>query len=187
MTLLGMELNKQLASINRRKKMNALTSRVLVAAYVLLLFGGVSLHGAEANLTQQIVGTWAVVSSIHERDGKKTEPLGSHPVGYYMFDQAGHYSLQSMRSDLPKFASNNKSAGTDAENKAVVQGINTIFGTYTVNEKEHSVTVHIIGGSFPNWAGADQKRVVAINGDTLTWTVAMGPAGSTVITLQRAK
>ena len=96
-----------------------------------------------------------------------------------MFDQAGHYSLQSMRADLPKFASNNKNTGTDAENKAVVQGINTIFGTYTVNEEDRSVTVHIIGGSFPNWAGADQKRIIAIVGDTLTWTVAMGPAGTT--------
>ena len=141
--------------------------------------GGIASHATAATLKEQIVGTWAVVSSTNERDGKKTEALGPHPVGYYMFDQAGHYSLQSMRADLRKFASNNKNTGTDAENKAVVQGINTIFGTYTVNEEDRSVTVHIIGGSFPNWAGADQKRIIAIVGDTLTWTVAMGPAGTT--------
>jgi len=156
-------------------------------SFCFVIGAGVASHAAAATLKQQIVGTWAVVSSINERDGKKTEALGPHPIGYYMFDQAGHYSLQSMRGDLPKFASNNKNTGTDAENKAVVQGINTIFGTYTVDEKDRSVTVHIIGGSFPNWAGTDQKRTIAIVGDTLTWTVAMGPAGTTVITLKRAK
>jgi hypothetical protein len=167
--------------------MQAFARMMAAASFVFFFGGGAWSQAAPATLKQQIVGTWAVVSSTHERDGKKTEPLGPHPVGYYMFDQAGHYSLQSMRSDLPKFASNNKNAGTDAENRAVVQGINTIFGTYTINEEDHSVTVHIIGGSFPNWAGADQKRKIAINGDTLTWTVAMGPVGTTVITLKRAK
>ena len=159
----------------------------VAVSFCFVIAGVVASQATAATLKQQIVGTWAVVSSINERDGKKTEALGPHPIGYYMFDQAGHYSLQSMRGDLPKFASNNKNTGTDAENRAVVQGINTIFGTYTVDEKDRSVTVHIIGGSFPNWAGADQKRTIAIVGDTLTWTVAMGPAGTTVITLKRAQ
>ena len=167
--------------------MKAFMKLTVAVSFCCIIGAGVASHAAAATLKEQIVGTWTVVSSINERDGKKTEPLGPHPIGYYMFDRAGHYSLQSMRADLPKFASNNKNTGTDAENKAVVQGINTIFGTYTVDEKDRSVTVHIIGGSFPNWAGADQKRTIAIVGDTLTWTVAMGPAGTTVITLKRAK
>ena len=159
---------------------------IIAFSFYLIIASGLASHAAAATLKQQIVGTWAVVSSIHERDGTKSEVLGPHPVGYYMFDQTGHYSLQSMRGDLPKFSSNNKNRGTDAENRAVMQGINTIFGTYTVNEEDHSVTVHIIGSSFPNWAGVDQKRTVAIDGDNLTWTVSMGPAGTTVISLKRA-
>lgn len=167
--------------------MRAFMKFAVAISFCFLIGGGVASYAAAATLKEQIVGTWTVVSSINERDGKKTEALGPHPVGYYMFDQTGHYSLQSMRTDLPKFVSNNKNTGTDAENKAVVQGINTIFGTYTVDEKDRSITVHIIGGSFPNWAGADQKRSIEIVGDTLTWRVAMGPAGTTVITLERAK
>src|SRR5262249_52921942 len=37
----------------------------------------------------------------------------------------------AVRSDLPKFASNNRDMGTPEENKAVVQGSITYFGTYS--------------------------------------------------------
>jgi len=39
-----------------------------------------------------------------------------------MFDGNGRLSLQEMRLDLPKFASNNRQEGTPEENKAIVQG-----------------------------------------------------------------
>ena len=44
---------------------------------------------------------------------------------------------------LPKFASNNRQAGTPEENKAFVQGSLAYFGTYSVDEAAKTVTVHI--------------------------------------------
>jgi len=47
-----------------------------------------------------------------------------------MVDAGGHISVTTLRSDLPKFQSNNRIAGTADENKAIVQGSIAYFGTY---------------------------------------------------------
>jgi hypothetical protein len=57
-----------------------------------------------------------------ERDGKKTDLYGPDPQGRIVFDPDGRISFIVTRSDLPKFASNNRQAGTPEENKAIVQG-----------------------------------------------------------------
>jgi hypothetical protein len=92
-----------------------------------------------------------------------------------------------MKSDIPKFASNNKNTGTDAENKAVVQGSITYFGTYKVDEKDHSASMHYIGSSYPNWNETDQKRSIAITGDQMSWTDQNAIWGNGVVMLKRAK
>ena len=82
-----------------------------------------------------------------------------------------------MRSDLPKFASNNRETGTAEENKAVVQGSSTVFGKYSNDEAEKSVSIQIEAATFPNWVGTTQKRVLAIAGDELTVTGFTGTLG----------
>jgi Lipocalin-like domain len=67
-----------------------------------------------------------------------------------------------MRSDLPKFASNDRQNGTPEENKAIVQGSLSYFSTYTVDEAAKTMVIHIEGCSFPNWNGKDQKRSFAL-------------------------
>jgi hypothetical protein len=85
-------------------------------------------------------------------------------------------SVQLMRADLPKYASNNRAQGTPEENKATVQGFIGYFGTYSVNGTE--LLFHIEGSSFPNWNGADQKRInVSEHGDELKWTQPFPSAG----------
>ena len=72
-------------------------------------------------------------------------------------------------------------------NKAAVQGSNSSFGAYEISS-DGSITLNIVGSTFPNWDGTKQKRLAAIKGDEITWTnptASMG--GNTVITLQRAK
>jgi hypothetical protein len=74
-----------------------------------------------------------------------------------MFDATGRISLQIMRSTLPKFASNKRQEGTPEENKAIVQGLLCFFGTYSVNETDHILNLHIESSSFPNWNGINQS------------------------------
>ncbi len=162
-----------------------LSATALCALCLVVVSAGIA---SAASVKQHIVGTWAVVSTENVKGSTKTQPLGPHPVGYFMFDRSGHFSGQMMSPDLPKFAANNKNAGTDAENKAVVQGMISTFGTYAVNEKDHSMTVHIIGSSFPNWSGTDQKRMIAFSGDTMTLTAGEAATGGiATISLKRAK
>ena len=109
-------------------------------------------------------------------------------MGYYMFDRSGHVSVVILTSDLPKFASNNKNTGTDAENKAVVQGTLANYGTYKIDEKNHKALVHYIGSTYPNWNGTDQERAITITGDQMSWVDPATPFGGTATaTLKRAE
>jgi hypothetical protein len=122
--------------------------------------------------------TWVFVSSTLEQAGKKTDFYGPNPQGQLMFDPNGHFSEIITRSDLPKFASNNRQSGTPEENKAAMQGSIAFFGTYSVSETDKVLTFHIEGSTFPNWKGADQKRLIKLSGDELTWTVPTPSIGS---------
>jgi hypothetical protein len=92
---------------------------------------------------------------------------GPSPQGQQIVDASGHYSLVIIRSDLPKFASSNREAGTPEENKAVVQGSIAFFGTYTVDEAAKTLTQHVDSCTFPNWNGTDRKLSFTLSGDEL--------------------
>jgi hypothetical protein len=153
---------------------------LLVAVFSGGMWSGVSAVWAQekgSTLAQQIQGNWILVSVTNEQDGKKTELYGPKPRGSIMLAPDGRFSLILMRASLPKFAANNRAQGTAAENQAVVQGSLAEFGTYFVaSEPEHLVIWRIQGGTFPNWDGTDQKRILMVSGDELR---VENPAGST--------
>ncbi len=160
---------------------------------VSLLLAGISLLAGDAlgqqnMLKEQLVGTWTVVSLINEKkDGTKIETFGSDPKGYFMFDSSGHFSTHIIRSWRPKFA--HRDQPTCTESKAVVEGTITAFGTYTVNEADHSISEHIIGSSFPIWDNTNQKRSITITGNEMKYinpTPATG-GGTAVVILKRAE
>ena len=119
---------------------------------------------AAQTTAKDLVGTWTLVSSTLEKDGKTTDFYGPHPKGQLTYDVNGRFSFIITRSDLPKFASNNREAGTPEENKAVVQGSIALFGTYSVSDTDKVITFHIEGSTFPNWRGVDQKRLFKLSG-----------------------
>ncbi len=141
----------------------------------------------EKTVKGQIFGVWAVASVVNEEDGKKTEPYGANPKGQFIFTVDGYFSTNIIRADRPKFASNNRTTGTPEENEAAVRGSNSSFGTYEISS-DGSITLHIVGSTFPNWDGTKQKRLAAIKGDEITWTnPTPSIGGNMVTTLQRAK
>lgn len=165
--------------------MKALFSIPIAAA---LTLGTLSAGSAEP-LKKQLVGTWSVISFLNEnkRTGKTTEVFGSDPKGYFMFDAADHFSINLVRPRRPKFG--NRDFPTAGESKAALEGIISMFGDYKVDDTEHSISLHVIGGSFPAWDNSNQKRFIEINGDELTYknpTPATG-GGTAVVTLKRAK
>ena len=138
----------------------------------------------------QLVGTWTLVSADNMKaDGSKVDVYGPNPKGILIFDRNGNYSLTIMRSDLPKFAASTSDQGTAQENKAVLAGLITHFGTYSFNEADKTVTSHVVASSFPNLVGAEQKRIISsITKDELTYTNPATVTGTSATTSwKRAK
>src|SRR5580700_10859712 len=105
----------------------------------------------QKSIKEQLVGTWTLVASENLRaDGSKVDEYGPDPKGTLIFGSNGRYSVAIMRADLPKFAAGRADQGTTLENQAVISGLVTHFGTYSVDEADKILTSHIEASSFPN-------------------------------------
>jgi hypothetical protein len=113
--------------------MNRFILPVITASALIFGFILPSEEATSQTTAKDLVGTWTPVSITLEQDGKKTDFYGPNPQGQRTFDPTGRFSEIIIRSVLPKFASNNRQAGTPEENKAVVQGSIAFFGTYSVS------------------------------------------------------
>ena len=113
------------------------------------------------SLREQLIGTWDfVIAEITAADGTKTLPFGPHPKGQIIFTEDGHFSQVHVSGDLPRIAGNNRLNGTDADNRAIVQGSLSFFGTYSVDEAKKMVTFNIAASTYPNAAGTSQTRTI---------------------------
>ena len=155
-----------------------------------LALPSVTAFGQQKTLKEQIVGSWTFVSNeTLAPDGRRTPSFGPNPAGLMIFGSDGRYMLLVLRTDIPKFAANNRAAGTAEENKAVVQGSNAHFGRYAINEGDHTLILNIERSTYPNWNGIEQKRPITITGDELKIVVPEPSAGGGrgEVVLRRAK
>ena len=160
-----------------------LIKMLAVAAATLALTGS-----ARAQAQDDLRGTWVLVSSVTEKDGKKTEQFGSGAIGMMTLDATGHFMLTIIGPDLPRFASNNRAGGTPEENKAVMSKSIAMLGTYAHNGADKTLTFKVESSTFPNWNGTQQKRmIVTLSKDELIYitpTASSGGVGS--VTRRRA-
>ena len=155
-----------------------------------LLLLGVVLSAGEvfAQTTKDLAGTWTLVSTVTEQGGNKTDIYGPNPQGILMVDANGRYVIAFARADLPKIASNNRTTATPEENKAIVGGSVTHFGTVSVNAADKTLTFKIATATFPHWDGTEQQRPFTMTDDELTYTVASASGGGTATSVwKRAK
>src|SRR5436190_18462946 len=159
----------------------------LAASTISLLLLGSAVPANSQNLKQQLVGTWTFVSSTTKLpDGSPA--WGTNPKGLLIFTEDGHFSSHIVRSDIPKFASNNRAQGTPEENKAVVHGSIGTFGTYTVDEAKKAYTLKYEGSTFPHRVGTEETRPFAIIGDELKVSnPATSVGGTSELVYKRAK
>jgi Lipocalin-like domain len=66
---------------------------------------------------KDLVGAWTLVSLTLEKDGTKTDLYGPNPRGLFIRDANNHVVVVITRADLPKFAANNRTAGTAEEKR----------------------------------------------------------------------
>ena len=145
--------------------------------------------GQQQSLKERLLGTWTLVSiEAVRQDGGRSPLFGTDPKGIAFFDRNDYYIISVMSSDRLAFVVNDRMQGSTAENKATSQGTITYFGTYSVDEADRAMLIHIDASSFPNWNGADQKRLVTLTEDVtaigdrrLKLTVPPAPTGGAAI------
>jgi hypothetical protein len=168
--------------MNRR---NMLTISA-AAVFGLALLAGDAIGAPKAKINKnQLVGDWTLVSV-----NAPNAAVQNHPGdGYLVFERSGRFSLLLLSSDAPKFASNNRNTGTADENKAVVQGRISYFGTYSVNQADGTLMLHVERSSFPNWNGTDQQRLItSLSAQELKYTNPTASIGATAeLTWKRMK
>src|SRR6195952_4927051 len=134
-----------------------------IAAVLLALALSVSAATAQpaTSLKEQIVGTWNfVVAEVTAPDGKKSFPFGEAPKGILIFTADGRFAQIHVAADVPRIASNNRLTGTPEEYAEIMRRSLSVFGTYTVDEANKTVTYNITSSSFPNWEGETQTRAI---------------------------
>ena len=144
----------------------------------------------QKTLKEQFVGTWILLSEeTWDRNGTKTALLGANPKGILIFDGGGRFAQVQVRPDRPKFKSNNRLEGTPEENKAALAGGIGQFGTWSVNEADKSLSLHMDGVVHnPNEEGSDQKRSISLTGDELKIIIPVtGDGGRAELVYRRAK
>jgi hypothetical protein len=166
----------------------------LIGAASALTFSAAALSASDSfaqggSLKQQLVGTWTMVSNVNTHpDRTRYEALGPNPRGVFVLDANGNFALTILGEARRKFASNNRLNGTPDEYKASVQGSIAYFGTYTVDESDHTLNFHIERCTFPNWDGTEQKRLVTVTGDEMKYTnTAASGGGKAELVWKRTK
>jgi hypothetical protein len=117
-----------------------------------------------------IVGTWRLVSFIVTNGADEIQLFGAHPVGLLIFTEAGSFSLQIMQPDRPRFVSNNRTNGTDAEVRAAFAGYIAYFGAYVIDQTMAIIQLEPAGALYPNWLGETQVRLANQEGKMLLLT-----------------
>jgi hypothetical protein len=135
-----------------------------------------------SSFKQQLIGTWILISvdNIYP-DSSRVHPYGDAPKGMLMFDKEGNYTMQILKDVRPKIASGDKNKCTPQENEALVQGSNSHFGKYLVDEANKTVTFIIEHAFFTNWEGTQRKLIYTYKNGTFKYQGIPTQGGPSVI------
>jgi microcystin-dependent protein len=135
---------------------------------------------AKSHKTNPLEGIWSLVAVENTNpDGTKTFPYDQNPVGMLVLN-GQNYAIQILKAVRPKVAANDKNKATPEENAALVQGNNSHFGTYSVNESKQAITFHVDHAFYPNWEGTVQERTYTLSGNKLSYVVTNTTNGGAV-------
>lgn len=139
-----------------------LTAVSLLTILIAATIGGTRAQTPSASIKDQLVGYWRLVSfTIND-----STPYSDNPEGAMLIDANGHYSVIVVSDGGAKNLS--------------------YFGTYTVNDADKTVSMHVDGSTRARAVGREQKRLVTLNGDELIEDTPQGRRGSIKMTWKRA-
>jgi hypothetical protein len=119
----------------------------------------------QGTLRQQLVGSWTLVSEeTTAQNGTKEQRYGPNPRGTLILDASRRYASVRARPDRPKF----KSPSQPTADELVAAGAFAAnFGTWSVNEADKTLTMHLESALTPNNEGTDFKASVSLVEDEL--------------------
>ena len=101
-------------------------------------------------LQDELVGTFELIALESRRsDGEITHPFGDHPIGMFMFDSAGRYSVQLTNPDRTPDQTNYLAT----------------FGTFVVADERSAFILTPHGATDPQLIGTEVFRHVAFDGE----------------------
>ncbi|WP_442504149.1 lipocalin-like domain-containing protein [Marinivivus vitaminiproducens] len=128
---------------------------------------------ALADGANQVVGTWRMVTAQIDPEGANRPAYGPEPHGWLVFTEELTFVEVMTDPRVPRFASDARGGGTDAEHRAAMAGSIGLFGRYTVDENGEFSGNRVEGSTFPNWVGAVRTRddiQFTVDGDRMTET-----------------
>ena len=138
--------------------------RAIVTTVSALLTLAVTLPANAQALKDQVVGAWTLTSIFEEYGDVKKDTWGPDVKGALSLDRSGQFSLQIMAAGRAKGSGN---PALSPIGRAI-----GYFGTYTISEADKVLTFNIVRSTFPNWDGTEQKRILTIAGDKLSYRAA---------------
>ncbi|WDF63257.1 lipocalin-like domain-containing protein [Flavobacterium sp. KACC 22763] len=143
------------------------------------------LNSINAQKKSEFTGSWTLISVENTNsDGTKNLPYDTNPKGFLFFDEKGNYAIQIYKDKRAKIASGDKNKCTPEENAAIVQGSNSHFGEYQIDETNKTITFKIKTASFPNWEGTIQKRSYTFAKNELKYAVTNTTQGGKSVTAE---
>ncbi|KAF2080372.1 lipocalin-like domain-containing protein [Flavobacterium sharifuzzamanii] len=143
------------------------------------------LNSINAQKKSEFSGSWTLVSVENTNsDGTKNLPYDVNPKGFLLFDEKGNYAVQIYKDKRARIASGDKNKCTPEENATIVQGSNSHFGEYEIDETNKTITFKIKTASFPNWEGTIQKRSYTFANNELKYAVTNTTQGGKSVTAE---
>jgi Lipocalin-like domain len=150
--------------------------------YIVIILAGIFAMPASAqSLKDQLVGTWTLASC-----NDPNFPACAGDNGIIMYAADGRYVSMVAARGRPKVtppneggaAGANRGGYTPEQYKSIAAGLFAQFGTWSVNEANKTVTLHVDGALFPNIEGTDWATFTPIiSGDELKGIAQNGQPG----------
>ena len=132
----------------------ACAAGVISAAFAISLAG--QSRTAEGSDAKRFIGTWRLVG-ITQGNRQLDPNRGAHPTGLIYHDSTGHMAAQIMADQtLRRRFVAEQPTGNEAQQ--ALRTYTAYFGTYTVDERTHTVTHHREGHINPGALGDFVRR-----------------------------
>lgn len=113
---------------------------------------------------KSIAGTWRLCTyEVWTPEGQISTPLGESPVGYAVFDEAGHAFIQLARAPDQSIDRLN----AEGVREALADSFTAYFGKYLIDTEGTKLTIRVEGSNRASYVGSVQERMFALAEHTL--------------------